>query len=173
MAMEIHELIRKRRSVRAYREDPIPDEVLARILESARWAPSARNLQPWKLVIVQDRTRRMELARAANDQLFLAEAPILLAMVGLEPDRMMSCGVPPYAVDGSIAVDHLTLAAAAEGLGTCWIGAFSQERVRKILGVPEAHKVVILTPLGYPADSEPAGRTRKPLRELVCYEKFE
>lgn len=170
--MDIYGLIKTRRSVRAYRDDPVPDAVLSRLLEALRWAPSARNLQAYRLVIVQDRQRRQELAHAANEQMFIAEAPIVMAMVGLEPERMMSCGVPPYAVDAAIAVDHLTLAAAAEGLGTCWIGAFSQDRVRQILRVPPAHKVVILIPLGYPADAEPPDRSRKPVDDLVCTEVF-
>ncbi|OGG55488.1 MAG: nitroreductase [Candidatus Handelsmanbacteria bacterium RIFCSPLOWO2_12_FULL_64_10] len=170
--MGIYEIIRKRWSVRAYLDDPVPDEVLNRLLEAARWAPSARNLQPYRLIVVQDRQRRQELARAANEQLFIAEAPVVIAAVSLDPEHAMSCGVPAYAVDAAIAVDHLILAAAAEGLGTCWIGAFSQDRVRRVLGVPETCKVVILTPLGYPADEVPVDRSRKPMSDLVCYERF-
>jgi len=170
--MDIYEIIKTRRSVRAYQDRPVSDEVLERLLEAARWGPSARNLQPWKLVVVKDEQRRRGLGQAANEQRFVGEAPVVIAAVSLEPEAVMSCEVPTYPVDVAIAVDHLTLAAAAEGLGTCWIGAFKQGEVCQILGVPETCKVAILLPVGYPAD-EPGERTRKPLQELVCYEAFE
>lgn len=169
-AMDIHETIKTRRSVRAYEDRPVADELLERLLEAARWAPSASNLQPWKLVVVRDAGRRRDLAVAARQQLFISQAPVVLAAVALDPGRLMPCDIPPYAVDAAIAIDHLTLAAAAEGLGTCWIGAFDQDRVKGILGVPEDQKVVALLPLGYPADS-PGEKKRKPLTELVSYEQ--
>ena len=122
--------------------------------------------------MVRDAQRRRDLADAANGQMFLAEAPIVLAIVSQNPGHTMSCRVPAYAVDAAIVMDHLSLAAAAEGLGTCWIGAYSQDRAKKILGVPDAQKIVVLMPLGYPAD-EAGDRTRKPLGDLVCYERFE
>ena len=170
--MDIYEVIKTRRSVRAYRNEPVPEEVLNRLLEAAQWAPTARNLQAWKIVVVRDAKLRAELAEAANGQMFLAEAPVVLAIVSQNPEHTMSCRVPAYAVDGAIVMDHLSLAAAAEGLGTCWIGAYSQDRAKAILGVPEAEKIVVLMPMGYPAD-EPGDRTRKPLGELVCYDRFE
>ena len=168
--MDIYEAINTRRSVRSYQDRPVPEEVLGRVLEAARWAPSANNRQPWRFVLVEDEQRRQQLAHAANEQLFVGQAPIVVAAVSLQPDQVMTCGVSKSAVDVAIAVDHLTLAATAEGLGTCWIGAFSQEKVCDILGVPDNHKVIILTPLGYPAD-EPVSRTRKPIEELVRYEQ--
>ncbi|MDP6776269.1 MAG: nitroreductase family protein [Candidatus Latescibacteria bacterium] len=170
--MDVYEAIKTRRSVRAYQDKPVPEEVLDRILEAARWAPSARNLQPYKFVIVEDPEVRRQLGVAADDQAFVGQAPVVIAAVTSDPDRVMSCEVPPYAVDAAIALDHLTLAAASEGLGTCWIGAFSQPRVRKILSVPDSHKVVSLMPLGYPADNE-APRTRKSRDELVSIDRFE
>jgi nitroreductase len=169
--MDVYSAIRERRSVRAYRPDPVPEEVLGRILEAARLAPSAKNLQPWKLVVVRDPERRRRLAEAAMGQDFVAEAPVVIAAVALDPERVMRCGVPSYAVDVAIAVDHLTLAAVQEGLGTCWIGSFSQDEVRRILGIPERYRVVALLPLGYPAD-EPLPKYRKELSELVCHETF-
>lgn len=171
--MDVYELIKTRRSVRAYQNRPIPDDLLERLLEAARWAPSARNLQPWKFVVVRDEQRRRELAKAAHEQLFVGEASAVIAAVTLEPESVMSCEVPTYPIDIAIAVDHLTLAAAAEGLGTCWIGAFRQAQVREILGVPETCKVAILMPMGYPADEPPSERSRKSLDELICYEEFE
>jgi nitroreductase len=157
--------------VRAYRPDPVPEEALQRVLESTRWAPSGNNLQPWKFIVVRDADRRRRLAEAAAQQMFIAEAPLVIAAVGLNPHTVMSCDVPSYAVNVAIAVDHLTLAAVEEGLGTCWIGAFSQDRAREILGIPDKYKIVALTPLGYAAD-EPLPKSRKPLERIVCEEQF-
>ena len=169
--MDFIELVNTRRSVRTYQEKEVPEEVLNQVLEAARLAPSASNMQPWKFVVVRDLQKRKDLSTAASEQHFLATAPVIVAAVSLEPEAVMPCDVPLYPVDVTIAVSHFSLAAAAAGLGTCWVGSFSQERVREILAVPEACKVVILMPLGYP-DDEPRERVRKPLGELVCYESF-
>lgn len=169
--MDVYEAIKTRRSVRAYQDKPIPEEVLNRILEAARLAPSAGNRQDWKFIVVKDPETRRAIATASRNQQFIAEAPVVIVAVSLNPDRIMSCEVPAYAVDLAIAVDHITLAATAEGLGTCWIGAFSQGEMKKILNVPDKYKIVTLTPLGYPADS-PRPKVRKSLEEIVCYERF-
>jgi nitroreductase len=169
--VELMEIIEKRRSVRAYKTQEISDEKLSKVLEAARLAPSASNRQPWKFVVVRDPAKRGELAKASRGQSFVGEAPIVIAGVALEPERVMSCGVPAYAVDLAIALEHIALAAQDEGLGTCWIGAFSQEEVKKILGVPDQYKVVALMPIGYPEDA-PGPKTRKPLDDIVCYERF-
>jgi len=134
--MDVMEAIRKRRSVRFYRKDPVPDEKLNKILEAARLAPSARNSQNWKFVVVRDAARRKELAKAAADQYFVGEAPVVIAAVALQPEYVMRCEVPAYAVDLAIAVDHMTLVAVEEGLGTCWIGAFYQDEIKRILNIP-------------------------------------
>lgn len=169
--MDVYEAIKTRRSVRAYQDKPVPEDALNRILEAARLAPSASNRQDWKFIVVKDPETRKAIATAARNQQFIAEAPVVIVAVSLNPDRIMSCEVPAYAVDLAIAVDHITLAATAEGLGTCWIGAFSQDEMKKILNVPDKYKIVTLTPLGYPADS-PRPKVRKSLEEIVCYEKF-
>ena len=169
--MNLYEAIRERRSVRAYQEKAVPEDVLTRILETARIAPSGNNRQPWKFVVVTDKETRKRLAGAAHNQHFLGEAPVIIAAVGLHPERIMPCGIPGDPVDVAIAVDHMTLAAVAEGLGTCWIGAFSQEKVCEILEVPSSFKVIELLTLGYPADSHRA-KARRSLEEIVCQEKF-
>lgn len=169
--MDVMEAIRKRRSVRSYKQEPVPDEKLTKILEAARLAPSARNSQSWKFVVVKDPERRKKLAKAAAGQSFVGEAPVVIAAVALQPEYVMRCQVPAYAVDLAIAVDHMTLVAVEEGLGTCWIGAFYQDKVRKILNIPEKYKVVALLPLGFPAD-EAREKHRKSLAEIVCYESF-
>jgi len=168
--MDVAEAIRTRRSIRAYQPRDISDEKLSRVLEAARLAPSACNRQPWKFVVVRDAGTREKLARLARNP-FVTEAPIALAAVCTEPDWMLSSGVHAYAVDLSIAVDHLTLMAVEEGLGTCWIGDFDQEEAKEVLGVPDDLIIVALMPLGYPAQ-EPKPRPRKSLDEIVCYERF-
>jgi nitroreductase len=169
--MSVYETIKTRRSVRAYQDKPVPEESLTRILDAARLAPSGHNRQPWKFVVVTDPETREKLSVAAKDQMFVAEAPVVIAAVGLDPERIMSCDIPADPVDVAIAIDHMTLVAVEEGLGTCWIGAFFQDPVREILGIPDKYKVVELLTLGYPAD-EPRPKARKPLEAIVCQEKF-
>jgi len=170
--MEVKEAIQTRRSVRAYQDKEIPEEKIKKVLEAAQSAPSANNRQPWKFIVVKDPQSREKLARAAANQSFVGEAPVIIVAVALQPEYVMRCGVPSYPVDLAIAVDHMTLSAVDEGLGTCWIGAFYQDEVRKILNIPEKYKVVALLPLGFPAD-KPGSKFRKPLEEMVCYESFD
>lgn len=169
--MEVMEAIKSRRSVRSFKPDPISEADLNAILEAARLAPSASNRQPWKFVVVRDPDKRAALAKASRNQVFVGQAPVVIVAVALEPDQTMMCGVERYAVDLAIAVDHITLAAADKGLGTCWIGAFDQDEACRIAGVPEEYKIVTVLPLGYPAD-EPRPKTRKTLPEIVCWETF-
>jgi nitroreductase len=111
------------------------------------------------------------LSIAAEGQGFVAEAAAVIACCAAESGHVMACGQPAYTVDVSIAVDHMTLAAWSLGLGTCWIGAFDEERVRRILGIPESVRVVVLLALGYP--KHPTNpRPRKPLNEIVHLEKW-
>ncbi len=170
--MDLHQAIESRYSVRAYQDRPVEDDKLARVLEAARLAPSGCNRQPWKFVVVRDADTRAKLAVACNDQTFVGEAPVVIVGVGLMPDRTMGCDVPGDPVDVSIALEHIALAATAEGLGTCWIGAFEQDAVRQVVGVPDSAKVIEVMPLGYPADS-PRPKSRKSMAEIVSYEKFE
>ncbi|ABK15222.1 MAG: nitroreductase family protein [Methanothrix sp.] len=169
--MDVIEAIRKRRSIRKYQERPVEEEKLNRILEAGRLAPSAKNLQDWKFVVVRDKERRKRLAEAAKNQWFIAEAPVVIVACGTETKYVMTCGQHTYTIDVSIAVDHMTLEATELGLGTCWIGAFYEDRVKKILDVPENIRVVALLPLGYPAE-DPEPRPRKPVEEIVCYERW-
>ena len=170
--MELMEAIEKRSSIRAYEDKPVPEEKLLKVLEAARLAPSGRNSQAWKFVVVRDDKRRQALGRASGGQRHVHMAPVIIVAVATEPELVMTCGVHAYPVDLAIAIDHMTLAAVDLGLGTCWIGAFSQDEVKDILGVPEKFEVVSLLTLGYPNE---AGRpkTRKALEEIVCYDKFE
>jgi len=170
--MDVFEAISQRRSVRSYQDRPVEDKALERILEAARLAPSANNRQEWKFVVVRDAELRNRLAEAARGQSFVAEAPVVIAACAAEHDHVMSCGHPCFLVDVAIALEHIALAARALGLGTCWIGAFDQGKVRDILGIPDSVEIVELMPLGYPSDW-PAARGRKSLHDIVCYDGWQ
>lgn len=169
--MDFQELVQNRYSVRNYQAKPVEDEKLLKVMEAARLAPSASNRQTWKFIIVKNEQKRKELARAGNNQQFIAQAPVVIAAVSLEPQRIMPCGIPSFGVDLAIAIEHISLAAANEGLGTCWIGAFSPEDVSKALNIPDKYRVVTIMPLGYPEGAQPV-KSRKGIQEITCYEKF-
>jgi nitroreductase len=154
--MDVLQAIKTRRSIKSYSSRPIPDDVMERMHEALRFAPSACNLQPWRFVFVTDAGLRRELARAAHDQHFMAEAPVIVVGCGLPKQAFQAMGGQGDSadVDVAIALDHLTLAAVADGLGTCWIGAFEEEKVKHLLAVPDHAKVVAMTPLGYPTSAE-------------------
>ena len=151
--MNVMDAIRTRRSVRAYDPRPIPAEVLDRMKDALRLAPSACNYQPWTFVMATDAELKADLGKAARGQMFIADAPVVVVAVGYPESafKKMSGYGNSVDVDLAIALDHLTLAAAADGLGTCWIGAFDEAAVKRIIRAPEDSKVVALTPLGYPA----------------------
>jgi len=146
--MEVFEAIKNRYSCRSYKAEPVPEKKLKKILEAARLAPSAHNEQEWKFIVVRDSKKRKKLAKTALSQDFIAEAPVVIVAVAIDPEHILSSGVPAYAVDLAIAIEHMALEAVEEGLGTCWIGAFDQEAVKKILKIPERYKVVALLLLG-------------------------
>jgi len=168
--MDVYEAIEKRYSVREYQDRAIEEDKLQRVLDAGRIAPSARNRQEWKFVVVRDAAMRRSLADAAG-QPFLTGAAAIIAVVGLKPEQVMHCGVPTDPVDCAIAIDHMTLAAVAEGLGTCWIGHFEQDSCRGLLEVPSSAKIIELLALGYPA-GKPGTKKRKPAEEVICRERF-
>ncbi len=167
--------IKNRRSVRSYLDKKIPEEVLHKVLEAARLAPSASNRQPWKFVIVQDKELKKKIMEASllhnRIQPFIAEASAIIAGCATNTNHIMPNGVYSYPVDLAIALDHLSLQAAKEGLGTCWIGAFDQDKMREVLHIPGDVIIVCLMTLGYPAG---AGfkSSRKPLEEIICHNYY-
>jgi nitroreductase len=171
--MKVLDVIQKRRSVRKYKEDPIPEKTLRRVLEAARLAPSGSNIQPWKFIIVKDKALKEKLAQASAGQFFMAEAPIIIVGCGFPDNCYAHMGryMKSWSVDVTIALEHLILQAQEEGLGTCWIGSFEEEEVKAILNIPENVKVLALTPLGYP-DEIPRFRGRKSLDEIISYDRF-
>ena len=168
--MDLYEAIAKRFSVRSYQDKPVEEDKLRRVLEAGRSSPSARNRQARKIVVARDPKVRAALVKAAEQE-WMATAPIILAVVGLTPSDTMHCDVPTDPVDCAIAIDHMTLAAVAEGLGTCWVGHFKQAAARAALGVPPMAKIIELVTLGYPAALQPP-RKREPLEKVVSFDRF-
>jgi len=164
------DLVETRRSIRSYKPREVEEEKLDYILQTFR---KAKNLQPWKLIVVKDKKKIRDLSIACNNQTFLAEAPILIVACAKEDDAygVMGGYMNSYPIDIGLALEHLILAATEKGLGTCWIGAFKEKLVKDLLDVPDNIRVVAITPLGYPA-VEGRTRERKPLSEIVCYDKY-
>ncbi|MFQ6037204.1 MAG: nitroreductase family protein [Candidatus Aminicenantales bacterium] len=171
--MSVLKAIQERRSVRRYRSDPVPGDVLLRVLEAARRAPSGKNLQPWKFILVRDKRLKKKLAKASVRQHFIAGAPIVVVACAYPDECYSRMGnyMKSWPVDVAIALEHLILQAQEEGLGTCWIGAFEEKDVKAVLRIPESVRVLALTPLGYP-DETPRDRGRKPLEEIVSYDYY-
>lgn len=168
------ELAELRRSVRAYREEALPEELVLKVLDTARKAPSACNKQPWRFVVVRGEELRRKLGLAYSREWFW-KAPVVVAVCVVKSEAWVrgQDGANYGMVDGAIAMDHLTLAAAEEGLGTCWIGAFDPATARSVLGLPENVDIVAMTPLGWPAENEPRReRTRRPLADSVMWERW-
>lgn len=173
--MDFYEVVGTRRSIRSYKPDPIADDVLNKVLDAARMAPSGSNRQPWKFIVVRNDETKKQLAIACDNQHFIAESPIVIVACGRDIgwNRGGYMGSMSMLVDVSIAFTHLILAARAEGLGTCWIGSFDNEEVKKILGVSKEFNVVAITPLGYPAgEGFRETGSRRPLSEIVSFDGF-
>jgi len=173
--MEFYDVIRTRRSVRKFLKKEIPDEVLDRILEAARVAPSGDNRQPWRFVVVEDEQRKKRIASACYSQDFVAKAPVVLVCCSIK----CSSGYEPWLDEAGrrdtvIATDHLILAARNEGLATCWVGAFHDGQVKKIVKVPDDVDVVMVVPIGYPSSKsafrEASGR--KSLKDICFFEEY-
>jgi len=171
--LEVFEAIQKRHSVRAYLPNPVPHEKLARILEAARLAPSASNVQPWHFVVVTDKQKRKELSESRYAG-FLAEAPVIIVGCG-------DAEVSPkwHAIDVTIALENMVLAATGEGLGTCWIGSFEEQKVKQSLNIPAKFRVVALLAVGYEREElDSTGkaiqliRRRKRLQDIASLDSF-
>ncbi len=170
--MSVLECIKGRFSVRNYTSEPVSDSDLEIILESARLAPSARNLQEWRFVVVRDPETRRKLVPACRNQTQVAEAPVVIACCGTNIDYIMTCGQYAYSLDVAIAMENMNLTAHELGLGTCWMGAFHEDQVKLILGIPEKGvRVVGMMSLGHPAVNAPV-KNRRPLKEIVMYEHW-
>ena len=185
--MEFFEVVAARHSVRTYKPDPVPDELIGRCLEAARVAPSWRNGQCWRFLVVRDPSviERLAGLRVLGYPInsWLRSAPVVIVACADPHESGRHDDLPYWAVDVAIATEHLVLAATALGLGTCWIGGFNEDQVRKLLAIPERIRIVAYTPLGFPTDREglmgrtvksiARSHTRKPLEKLVYWDRWE
>jgi len=169
--MTILEAIRRRYSCRAYQDKPVEQEKLDSIFEAARLAPSAKNMQDWRFVVVTDKEAKRKLAEAANNQKFLENAAAIIVACS-SSDDVMRCGQAIGPIDVAIALEHICLQATELGLATCWIGSFYPKKVRPILGIPDDIAIIELMAVGYPADSQKEPK-REPIEKILCYEKWQ
>lgn len=168
--MDVKDVVAARRSIRKFLPRPVEEEKLRAVLEAGQLAPSANNRQEWKFIAVTDPALRRGMAEACGGQRFVGEAPAVLVACALRR-HTMTCGQPAETVDVSIALSFMMLEAWEQGLGTCWLGFFYEEKVKELLGIPEDVTVVAVTPLGYPAEN-PGPRARKAFDTVVCREKY-
>ena len=169
--MDVFEAIRKRYSCRAYQGRAIEQEKLDSILEAARLAPSAKNLQDWRFVVVTEKQTKHKVADCTNRPEVFNKAGAIIAACSVS-DEVMRCGQAVAPIDVSIALEHIALQATELGLGTCWIGSFETEKVRTILGIPADINIIELMAVGYPAD-ELKQPNREPMEKIVCYDKWQ
>ncbi len=172
--MNVLEAIRSRSVIRQFKPEIIPDDVLFKILEAARWAPSPFNVQPWEFIIIKDRETLKSISRFARYSGYLETAPMAIAVIVPHIDGKFSwidsIGEPKFAA--AMAVQNIMLAAWEFGIGTCWV-SIEREKVGEILKVPETHFVLTIIPMGYP-DKLPQKHdesSRKQLKDLIFYEK--
>jgi nitroreductase len=172
--LDVIECIKQRRSIRTFLPKPVSKETIEKVIQAAILAPSAGNWQPWRFYIVVNEALRMELAKAASDQEFIAEAPVVL-VVCAEPGRSEhTYGERARELfclqDSAAAIENLMLAAHAYDLGTCWVGDFDEAAVRKVLTIEAQYRPIALVPLGYPNET-PSPRWRRPLCEVIEYKE--
>lgn len=169
--MNFLDLVKKRYSVRAYLPTEVELDKIDLILQAVRLAPSAANRQPFRLILIHTRGREDEL-RQIYDKDWFVQAPLIICACGVESESWKrDDGRTTTEIDVAIVMDHLTLAAASLGLGTCWIGAFNHDAARKILRIPDFAVPALFSPLGYPND-QPKTKERKQVGDLVRYENW-
>jgi nitroreductase len=172
--MELSEAIKKRRSIRAFKKQDIPEEIVEKLIDAARWAPSAGNIQPWEFVIVRKQDVKEELVKAA-DQAFIEEAPVVIVVCANEKLSSMGYGIRGrtlYCIqDTAAAIQNILLTAHSLGLGSCWIGAFNEDEAKKAVNAPEGIRPVAIIPVGH-ADETPSRRSRRPLNQIIHYGNF-
>lgn len=173
--MDVFEAIKKRRSVRAYTSEKVSEEDVERLIEAARWAPSAGNIQPWEFIIVTNAETKRRLSDAALHQTFIEKAPVVIVVcadVVRSSWGYGSRGTNLYCLqDTAAATENMLLAAQALGLATCWVGAFHEDEVAKAVNTPRNVRPVAIVPVGRPAE-KPSARPKRSMREIVHYETF-
>jgi nitroreductase len=166
--MEVYECIRTRRTIREFTSAPVPDEIVYKILQAGRWAPSSSNTQPWHFIVVRERATIAAIGKLATQGAFIGQAPLAIAIV-MENARRPQ-------LDAGRAIQQMELLAWSEGLGTCFVGirtAEQQQAIKELLGIPEAMELITVLPFGYrPTGPRAAGTPRKPMAEIAHSEKF-
>jgi nitroreductase len=175
MKTSLLEIIKKRKSERSYLDKDVEGKKLDYIIEAFRLAPSAGNKQPWKLLIIKDKETINKISGTCffKNPKWLNQAPVLIICCTYPEESYEKIGgyVNSHQIDLGIAFEHLILAAAEQDLGTCWIGAFDESEIKKILEIPAEVSILAFTPVGYP-DRKSPGRGRKSASEIVCFEKY-
>ena len=170
--MDIFQVFRDRRSIRKYKDTPVEREKIEQVLDAARLAPSWKNLQCWRFLVLTDADKRaavLEAFPADNPGTkAIATAPVVIVVCGNPAESDVENGIDYFVADVAIAFEHLCLAAHALGLGSCWMGWYDEARIKQALGIPDDIRIVGITPLGYP-DQEPKPRPRKQLPEIACF----
>lgn len=164
--MDAIEALKTRRSVRTFKSDPVPREIIEDIIDCARMAPTAMNMQPWEFVVVTDAEMRERIADITDYGKFIAEAPVCIAVFCKD--------VKYYLEDGSAATENILIAARAHGLGSCWVAGDKKpyaSDIAKMLNVPGNYKLISLIAIGYPAQ-EPKAISKRPLAEVLHWERF-
>jgi len=166
--MEFVELARQRFSVRSYTSAEVETDKLEAILEAGRMAPTACNLQAFRIVVIRTEEHKSELQKLYRGS-FLTQAPVVLGVYADTQGCWIRSDGKSYAdVDAAIVMDHMILQAAALGLGTCWIGAFDVRAARKLGGLDDAFEPIAFTPVGYP-NTQPPTKSRKPIGGIIKY----
>lgn len=173
--MNVFEAIKTRRSIRAFTDKRVTDREVKKLIEAARWAPSAGNIQPWEFIIVRDPKVKHGLCEAAMNQTLIEQASVVI-VVCADPMRSSkrygSRGISLYCIqDTAAATQNILLTAHSTGLAACWIGAFNEEAAKKVLGVPDELRPIAIVPIGHPAE-KPKARLRRSLDEITYHETF-
>ncbi|MFX0027718.1 MAG: nitroreductase family protein [Candidatus Hermodarchaeota archaeon] len=156
------DFIKKRRSIRAFLDKPVPDEEIEMILEAGRWAPSASNRQPWNFVLIKNRNTLKEIAKATGYGWFIAEASFAIAIVG----KPRTSG-KWYVIDTSLVSMNMMLMAWSLKIGTCWIGSMNKDKAKEILGLSKNDYLLTVLPFGYIKGDIPEPTYRHPLKSIV------
>lgn len=167
--MEFYEILNNRRSIRAYKNKPLSEEKLLKVLEAARLAQSANNRQPWRFIIIQDMANKKKIADICKGKKWVADASVILAGIATDTEYRMGNGRSASDIDLSIALTQISLAAVDQSLGTCWIGSFKYDEAMEFLKIPKDNILVGFMTLGYP-DQSPAPKSRKPMEEITFRE---
>jgi len=173
--MDVFEAIKGRRSVRAFESQDVSLEIVKQLIDAARWAPSAGNIQPWEFIVVRNQETKSALAKAALNQTFIEEAPVVIVVCADENRSSYGYGLRGKTLyclqDTAAATQNILLAAYAFRLGTCWVGAFREELVREALKIPNGVRPIAIIPVGFPAES-PSHPNKRDINDIIHYEKF-